>query len=145
MLFLFKEIIAVLIILIPFSVYFTSIDKSGLIFIPILINGLADGLAEPVGVYFAKTGKTHQYKVRSCTDEKKYVRSYEGSVCVWLSGHIFTAMEYAHFKTETSFWVCFWIMGPAMAIAEATSPHTMDTPFLMGLGGLIIYACILLF
>ena len=49
-----SQIISTLIIVIPFSVYFSRIDKIGLIFIPILINGLADGLAEPVGIRFGK-------------------------------------------------------------------------------------------
>ena len=31
---------------------------------------------------------------------------------------------------------------PTMAYAEATAPHTMDTPMLMGLSGLILYAII---
>ena len=65
-----SQIVAVLIILIPFSVYFTSIDKSGLVFIPILINGLADGLAEPIGIRFGK----HKYKTKACLSDREYER-----------------------------------------------------------------------
>jgi hypothetical protein len=31
------------------------------------------------------------------------------------------------------------VLPPLMAYAEATSPHTLDTPFLMGLGGGALY------
>lgn len=124
---------------------YAPLGQSELALIFVFVTGIGDGLAEPVGIYFYQQGTSHQYKVRSCTDATKYVRSYEGSVCVWLSGNIFTAMMYQSFKTSTSFWLCFWLMGPCMAIAEATSPHTMDTPFLMGLGGFIIYGCIMFF
>ena len=125
-----------------FQHLFQSLAVTHLVFIFIFVTGIGDGLAEPIGVYFSSIGQVHQYKVRSCTSSKKYVRSYEGSLCVLMSAHIFTALEYAYFKTSQSFWLCFWIMGPAMALAEATSPHTMDTPFLMSLGGIIIYVCV---
>jgi dolichol kinase len=114
---------------------------SDLVLIFVFVTGLGDGLAEPVGIWLG----SHQYKVRSCTSDRKYTRSWEGSACVFMSGMIFTAYEYEHFANSTQFWVCFWLMGPIMAIAEATSPHTMDTPMLMGCGGLIIYVCLLLF
>ena len=63
-----SQIISTLIIVIPFSVYFSRIDKIGLIFIPILINGLADGLVEPVGIRFGK----HKYKTRACLSSREY-------------------------------------------------------------------------
>ena len=62
------QIISTLFVIIPFSIYFSSLDKVSLIFIPILINGLADGLAEPVGIRFGK----HKYKTKSCCSSRIY-------------------------------------------------------------------------
>jgi hypothetical protein len=75
--------------------------------------------------------------------EKKnpyYQRSYEGSCCVFVSGVVFTAMFWYVFENPWQFWTCMVLMAPSMAWAEAVSPHTMDTPFLMGLGGFICLA-----
>jgi dolichol kinase len=142
-----------------FILFFKSIfpeQNQGLVLIFVFVTGLGDGLAEPVGITFGR----HKYKVSGfempiwytkedgwiwrgrCTSEKQYERSYEGSACVFLSGMIFTSMCYASFDNATQFWVCFALQGPLMSVAEAISPHTMDTPFLMGLGGGSIYAII---
>lgn len=132
------NIIPGMILILIFRYMFSFTQQSELTLIFVFVTGLGDGFAEPVGVY---TGR-HKYKARSCTSSRAYVRSYEGSACVWLSGHIFTSMMWYGFKNSTQFWTCFWLMGPIMAVAEATSPHTMDTPALMTCGGLIIYGCI---
>tara|TARA_B100000123_G_C25491226_1_gene323639 strand:- start:160 stop:552 length:393 start_codon:yes stop_codon:yes gene_type:complete len=106
-----------------------------LVMIFVLIAGVGDGLAEPVGIY---TGK-HKYRTRSCGTSAVYLRSFEGSACVFLTTFIWIIWYYQSFENELQFWLCMTILPIASAIAEATSPHTMDTPFLMGLGGLIIY------
>ena len=49
-----SQVIFTLIIIIPTCVYFSKIEKEHLIFIPILINALGDGLAEPVGIRLEK-------------------------------------------------------------------------------------------
>jgi dolichol kinase len=142
-----------------FILFFRSIypeHNHGLVLIFVFVTGLGDGLAEPVGVTFGR----HKYAVSgfempiwytsekgwtfkaSCASDKKYNRSWEGSACVFVSGMLFTSMAYQSFDNSTQFWVCFWLQGPLMAVAEAVSPHTMDTPFLMGLGGGSIYAII---
>ena len=41
-------------ILIPTIIFFISIGYGDLILIPILVNGIGDGLAEPVGVRFGR-------------------------------------------------------------------------------------------
>ena len=41
-------------ILVPIIIYFFTIGYRDLIFIPILVNGIGDGLAEPVGVRFGR-------------------------------------------------------------------------------------------
>ena len=51
-------------ILIPAIFFFISIGYSDLIMVPILVNGIGDGLAEPVGVKFGRLKyKTYQYYI----------------------------------------------------------------------------------
>jgi dolichol kinase len=143
-------------LMILFFKWLYPVDNQDLVLIFVFVTGIGDGLAEPVGI----TWGAHKYKAsgfqmpiiqdddgriqfRSFMSSTSYTRSYEGSACVFLSGMLFTSMNYMYFDNSTQFWVCFWLQGPLMAVAEAISPHTMDTPFLMGLGGLSIY-CILL-
>lgn len=114
---------------------FGPTGQEDLTLIFVFVTGLGDGFAEPVGIWLGR----HKYKTRSCTSSRKYVRSYEGSACVFLSGMIFTATTWYAFKSPAQFWFSYFVMPPLMTIAEATSPHTMDTPFLMGLGGLALY------
>eukprot|EP00939_MAST-03C_sp_MAST-3C-sp1_P004049 g4049.t1 len=106
-----------------------------LVMIFVLVAGVGDGLAEPVGIY---TGR-HKYRTRSCGTSAVYLRSFEGSACVFLTSFIWIIWYYQSFENELQFWICMAVLPITSAIAEATSPHTMDTPFLMGLGGLIIY------
>ena len=120
-----SQIIATIIVMIPFSIYFKSIDRSGLIFIPILINGLADGLAEPVGVRFGK----HKYKTKSCLGSKEYERSYEGSACVFFVS-LFILIPYYLYMNMNQY-IFSLLLIPLMAtLAEAFSPHTWDSPCL---------------
>ena len=60
-----------------------STSNTTLLIIPTIINGFGDGLAEPVG---RRWGGNYQYIVYGCCTEYKYVRSYPGSLMVWLSG-----------------------------------------------------------
>ena len=46
-------------ILVPIIIYFFTIGFGDLIFIPILVNGIGDGLAEPVGVRFGRINIKH--------------------------------------------------------------------------------------
>jgi len=126
------------ILILFFQTLFTPYGQSALVFIFVYVTGLGDGLAEPVGIWFGR----HKYKARSCGSPDLYERSFEGSACVFLSAMIFTSCYYFAFKNEVQFWACFFAMPPIMAVAEAVSPHTMDTPFLMGLGGGLLYLII---
>ena len=109
--------------------------QAQLVMIFVLVAGVGDGLAEPVGIYFG----THKYKTRSCTSSDLYTRSLEGSACVFLTTFIWIIMFADCFPHESQFWILMVVLPPVMAFAEATSPHTMDTPVLMILGGLLIY------
>lgn len=124
-----------------FRSLFAQTAQTNLVFIFVFITSIGDGLAEPVGITVGR----HKYRTSSCFSSRKYTRSYEGSACVALSALVFTALQYADFANATQFWACMIVLPPAMAYAEATSPHTMDTPFLMGLGGALIYLFIHVF
>ncbi|KAF0734342.1 hypothetical protein Ae201684P_018148 [Aphanomyces euteiches] len=109
-------------------------EQGALTFIIIYITGIGDGLAEPVGIAWGK----HKYKTAGCFSTRKYTRSWEGSACVFLSGMIFPALQYADFGSFTQVLVAMLVLPPTMAYAEATAPHTMDTPVLMiGCGAIL--------
>jgi dolichol kinase len=110
-------------------------EQGALTFIIVFITGIGDGLAEPVGIAWGK----HKYKTRGCFSTRKYTRSWEGSACVFLSGMIFPALQYADFGSFTQVLLAMLILPPTMAYAEATAPHTMDTPVLMIGCGIILY------
>jgi dolichol kinase len=110
-------------------------DQGALTFILVFITGIGDGLAEPVGITWGK----HKYKTRGCFSKKKYTRSWEGSACVFISGLVFPALQYADFDNFTQVLLSMLILAPTMAYAEATAPHTMDTPVLMIGCGTILY------
>jgi len=97
--------------------------------IPILINVIGDGLAEPVGVRFGK----HEYKTKALFTDKTYVRTLEGSACVLITGFVVIAMHYEYF-TPLEFILAMLFIPIIMTLTEAYSPHTWDTPFLMFTG-----------
>ena len=110
-------------------------------YIIVWVTGVGDGLAEPVGIWLG----THKYRARSCMEKTYYQRSYEGSACVFLVTVACVVGLYASFHNFWQFFAALMTMPTAMALAEALAPHTMDPPFLMGLGGALLYAiCTLL-
>jgi len=123
--------------LMRFSIYFpfkifvlNSIDAPAIIFIPILINSIGDGLAEPIGVKYGK----HKYSTTAMYYKGKFwngkfTRSYEGSFCVYITSVIVVAANYHAFSTM-QFWLTVTILPFLMTIAEAKAPHTNDGPFL---------------
>jgi dolichol kinase len=113
----------------------SATDQTDLAFIFVFITGIGDGLAEPVGIW---TGK-HKYWTAALGSNRRYQRSLEGSSCLLIGSLLFTTMFYSSFKNSTQYWVTMVILPPLMTWAEAVSPHTMDTPFLMGLGGLVLW------
>ena len=119
----------------PFKIFVVNyIEAPAIIFIPILINNIGDGLAEPVGVRFGK----HKYTTTALYYKGKFwngnfTRSYEGSSCVFLTTVIVVAANYNAF-TVTQFWLTVVILPFLMTIAEAKAPHTNDGPFLALIG-----------
>ena len=117
-------------VLIPMQILFRKLGFAELIFIPILVHGLGDGLAEPVGVRFGK----HKYSCRALFSKRRYTRSLEGSSCVFLAGLVAVLSFQASF-TSPQFIGALLIVPMAITLAEAFSPHTWDTPYMFLVGG----------
>jgi phytol kinase len=131
---LFIQIFFALLVIIPFVVIFNHLDRVNWIFVPILINGVGDGLAEPVGIRFGK----HKYYTKCAFCDKKYVRSYEGSSAVYITSLVVVSAFYNDFNT-TQFILTMVLLPPIMTITEAKAPHTMDTPFLYLTGCVFLF------
>ena len=121
-------------IIIPAVVLFRNMDIASLILIPILITGIGDGLAEPVGIRFGK----HKYKTYALFSHKKYERSYEGSACVFIVS-VITLFFFQSYFTSAEFIVALLTVPIIMTLTEAFSPHTWDTPTLFFVGYLNLY------
>jgi len=104
-----------------------------LLLIPILINGLGDGLAEPIGVRFGK----HHYQTRALFSQRTYTRSLEGSACVFISA-VLAILLFADQFSQLQLVIALTIIPPIMTLTEAISPHTWDSPFLYLIGGLLV-------
>jgi dolichol kinase len=133
LLWLQTQIAAGYLVIIPLVVLFARQGMPELMLIPILINGIGDGLAEPVGVRFGR----HRYEVRALHGGRRYTRSMEGSACVLVTG-IVTILLFRGVFTPAQFWVAMATIPLGMTLAEAFSPHTWDTPFLFLTGGLLL-------
>lgn len=129
------NIIPGLCMILLFRYLYAPTNQQSLSMIFVLITGIGDGLAEPVGITWGR----HKYWTAGCFGGDKYQRSWEGSACVFYSGIFFSSCMWYCFANATQFWIASAVLAPLMAYAEATSPHTMDTPFLMGLGGLVLW------
>ena len=134
MFWLISQLLAGYAVLIPMQILFRKLGFADLIFIPVLVHGLGDGLAEPVGVRFGK----HKYSCRSLFNKRRYTRSLEGSACVFVAGLVAVLLFHASF-TPVQFIAALLIVPIGMTLAEAFSPHTWDTPymFLVGTGSLL--------
>lgn len=135
LLWLSTQLAAGYIVLIPMIVLFYFFDLMNLIFLPILINGIGDGLAEPVGVRFGR----HSYTVKALFTRKKYVRTLEGSACVFFTTIIVLVLSHSYLST-CQLITALVFMPPLMTLAEAFSPHTWDTPFIFLVGYLTLFS-----
>jgi len=129
LLWLSTQITTGFLVIIPMIILFAQKGLLDLVLIPILINGIGDGLAEPVGVRFGK----HKYEAYALFTDKKYVRSLEGSACVFITSILVVAFHFAYF-TQPQFIVALVALPFLMTLAEALAPHTWDTPFLFFVG-----------
>ena len=121
-------------VVIPIVIYFFKIGYENLLLIPILVNGIGDGLAEPVGIRFGRL----KYKTYALFSKIKYERTIEGSACVFFTSIIVIIFFQSSF-TSSEF-ICALVVFPiVMTLAEALAPHTWDTPFLFLFGYLTLY------
>ncbi|MHC9539223.1 MAG: hypothetical protein AB9903_06855 [Vulcanimicrobiota bacterium] len=119
-----------------FKQLFECINEPNLVFIIVLIIGIGDGLAEPVGIYLGRK----KYLAPSWGLKQRYVRSYAGSACVYICALIFIAMFYADFNSVGRFITAMLVIPPVMTVVEATAPHSMDTPLMMIIGFSVLFA-----
>ena len=102
--------------------------------IPILIVGIGDGLAEPVGVKFGRL----KYRTYALFSKMKFARTIEGSCCVLVTS-IIVIFFYKHSFTPQELIAALISIPIIMTLAEAFSPHTWDQPFLFFTGYSILY------
>ncbi|CAM9977817.1 unnamed protein product, partial [Ascophyllum nodosum] len=127
------------VLIVLFTHLFAVSGQGNLVYILILVTGIGDGLAEPVGIWLGR----HKYKVGSFRSNRLYERSFEGSCTVFVVTVATIVMVYADFETFWEFLAALLLLPTALTLAEAFSPHTMDTPFIMGVGGVLLYGIIL--
>jgi len=118
--------------------YSGQVVLKSLVFIPVFVTGIGDGLAEPIGIAWGR----HKYETRGfgADRDKVYTRSYEGSACVFIVGVISCAVFYGQFNNWLQFVLAITLVPTLMTLAEAFSPHTWDTPFLLLTGCGILWA-----
>ncbi|MGR9045237.1 MAG: hypothetical protein ACU83N_08070 [Gammaproteobacteria bacterium] len=133
LLWLITQFMGSYIVLAVVSFYLAKFNAFELLSIPILINGIGDGLAEPVGIRFGK----HHYQTRALLTRKKYIRSLEGSACVFITSLLVICFSRYPF-TDLQFVVAITAIPILMTLAEAFSPHTWDSPLLYGTGGMTL-------
>ena len=121
-------------VVIPLSAYLMMINKMELIFIVMIINGIGDGLAEPVGIRFGK----HKYKTYALFTKKKYERSLEGSACVFITA-IITIIVFISSFSPNQFIIALITIPILMTLAEAFAPHSWDNPFLFLIGEILLF------
>ena len=127
------QVAAGYLVLVPLGAYFSSIDRYSLITIPILVNGLGDGLAEPVGVRFGK----HHYRTRALFTSRRYTRTLEGSSMVFGSAVLVVLANSSQFSSA-QLTVALLTIPIATTLAEAFSPHTIDSPLIFLTAGVFL-------
>ena len=102
---------------------------------------IGDGLAEPVGTYLGKK----KYMVPSWNLKNRYVRSYTGSACVYVCALLFLLLYSGQFANHKEFLTAVIVFPPIMTLAEAFSPHSMDTPIMMVIGFSLLFGICTIF
>jgi phytol kinase len=121
-------------VLVPAFILLDSIGARNLILIPILIVGIGDGFAEPVGINFGRL----KYKTHALFSKIKYERSVEGSLCVFIVSLI-TLVIFKPYFSPTEYIFALITVPIVMTLTEAFSPHTWDNPTLFFAGYLNLY------
>lgn len=127
---LYTQFIASYLVLIPLLIYFQSREMLPLVMIIIIANGIGDGLAEPVGIRFGKK----KYTTYALFTKQRYVRSYLGSACVFVTTAI-AILAFQQYFIATQLAAALLVMPILITLAEAFSPHTWDSPLIYAVGG----------
>lgn len=131
-----SQIIAGYAVLIPMAIVYKQYGFENVAFIPVLIQGLGDGLADPIGIRFGH----HKYSVRTLFSKvRSHTRSIEGSAWIFLVGILALVIFDGNF-TRPEFVVALLTVPLFTALAEAWSPHTWDTPFIFFVSGVTLFA-----
>jgi dolichol kinase len=137
MLWLTTQLVAGYAVLIPMTSVFRRLDLAELMFVPVIVHGLGDGMAEPVGIRFGR----HKYSTRALFSDRRYTRSLEGSACVLVVG-ILAVIAFQRSFTPAQFVAALLTVPVGMTLAEAISPHTWDTPLMLLSGSLSLLAIV---
>ena len=124
-----------LIITIFKQVFETFLNLPLLASVVVLTVAIGDGFAEPVGTYLGKK----KYVVPSWNLKNRYVRSYAGSACVYISAVVFILIFSEQFANLQEFWTAMILFPPVMTLSEAFAPHSMDTPIMMLVGFSLLF------
>ena len=130
-----------LIITIFKQVFETYLNLPLLAAVVVFTVAIGDGLAEPVGTYLGKK----KYIVPSWTLKNRYVRSYAGSACVYICALLFLLLYSRQFANPKEFLTALIVFPPVMTLAEAFSPHSMDTPIMMLIGFSLLFGICAIF
>ncbi len=122
------------IVLVPMFLVFNAMNIKELVFIPIIINGIGDGLAEPVGVWLGK----HPYKTRAIFVKREYIRTLEGSLTVFICSIATILFFKSHFD-QVQFIIALIILPVIVTLTEAKSPHTWDSPLIFLVCGVSLF------
>ena len=134
LLWLFTQFLASIMVIIPIAIVsevFFDIAWENIGLFVICLAMIGDGFAEPVGVRFGK----RRYKTFALFTRKRYFRTVEGSLAVFVSTLLVVIVFNGLFTSE-QFLYAILIFPLAITITEALSPHTWDSPFLLGVSGL---------
>jgi len=105
------------------------------IFVALFISGIGDALAEPVGLRFGR----RTYRTRALWTDKTFIRTFEGSATVFLSGVVAVLLVHG-LPLGPEAWFALGLFPIAGMLAEAKSPHTWDQPFIVGVCGVVAFA-----
>ena len=103
--------------------FFSKLLVGDFFYIGILVTGVGDAIAEPIGVKFGK----HKYSVPAIT-KLKARRSIEGSLSVFMVGFLVSFIFFV-IKGLGNFplWILIsMIVGLVTSFVEAISPHGLD-------------------
>lgn len=90
--------------------------------------------AVPVPARSSPSSSPASVVAEDASPRRYYTRSIEGSLCVLAFGVLGVWLWRAVFATTAQFMGALLLLPAALTLAEAVSPHTLDTPFLFLVG-----------